>query len=634
MRVAEVKPGMTGYGLSVFAGTKIEKFDVEVISILRNFSPRHDVVLIRCHGQNLEHTGAIQGMSGSPIFLTDDRGRSRMIGAFAYGFPLAKDPIAGIQPIEYMLEMPPEAQARSTVTAKGLTSPAKARAQGRTTWSLRDSVMLPGMSEPPAGFPLASRHALAPNPALAGATQDVAQLRPLITPLMASGVTGSTLSDLAPLLRAYGFQALQAGGAGGSSPHDSAAKIEPGSVLVAPLVTGDVDLVATGTCTEVLGDRVFAFGHPFNGEGPVSLPMGAGRINGIVATLTNSFKLGSMTALRGTLHSDQATGVAGMLGAAPAMLPVELRVTYADGSQDEVYHFQELQHPKLTPLITGMATLAVLTGERELPQYHTIDYDVTVEFANGQSVRINNSGVNLQPAELFLEIGTPLIAAADNPFERVMASKIHGAIKITPEARDAQILSINVPKLKYRPGETVSASLTYRPFRAGEAVLPITLELPTDLADGVYRLVISDWQKYLQDEQQFQPFRFTAENVDEVFAVLHDLESIRHNAVYARLVRKPDGVAVGRTAMPRLPSSRRNVLLGAGRSNITPFVSSTVKAIPTQLLMNGSAEFAITIDRETRVEPGGKAPKPEPGIAPAKTEPSKSKTAPADTGIE
>src|SRR5689334_13511927 len=47
MRVSEVRPGMTGYGLSVFSGTKIERFDVEVISILKNFNPQYDVVLIR-----------------------------------------------------------------------------------------------------------------------------------------------------------------------------------------------------------------------------------------------------------------------------------------------------------------------------------------------------------------------------------------------------------------------------------------------------------------------------------------------------------------------------------------------------------------------------------------------------------
>src|SRR5256885_10911962 len=105
MRVSEVRPGMKGYGLSVFKGTKIERFDVEVLSILRDFNPQYDVILVSLKGANLEHTGSIAGMSGSPIFLRDDEGRERMVGAFAYGWPLMKDPVGGVQPIQYMLKI-------------------------------------------------------------------------------------------------------------------------------------------------------------------------------------------------------------------------------------------------------------------------------------------------------------------------------------------------------------------------------------------------------------------------------------------------------------------------------------------------------------------------------------------------
>src|SRR5437868_74100 len=79
MLVSEVKEGMTGYGISVFSGTKLERFDVKVLSVLHNFNPKYDVVLIDCHGANLEHTGSIAGMSGSPVYLKDDQGRERMI---------------------------------------------------------------------------------------------------------------------------------------------------------------------------------------------------------------------------------------------------------------------------------------------------------------------------------------------------------------------------------------------------------------------------------------------------------------------------------------------------------------------------------------------------------------------------
>src|SRR6476646_781172 len=150
MRIAEVHPGMTGYGLSVFKGAKIERFDVEVVSVLKNFNPKYDVILIRCHGHDLEHTGAVAGMSGSPIFLKDDAGRERMVGAFADGFPMAKDPIAGVQPIEYMLRLKPNPPAtQESITGGGSgEQPVRAsagRADRKLHWSLRDVMRPPGM---------------------------------------------------------------------------------------------------------------------------------------------------------------------------------------------------------------------------------------------------------------------------------------------------------------------------------------------------------------------------------------------------------------------------------------------------------------------------------------------------------
>ena len=114
-----------------------------------------------------------------------------------------------------------------------------------------------------------------------------------------------------------------------------------------------------------------------------------------------------------------------------------------------------------------------------------------------------------------------------------------------------------------------------------------------------------------------RPFRFTAESGDEMFAALKDLLAIRHNAVYVQLLRKADGVAIGRTAMPHLPSSRREVLMGAGLSSTTPFVTSTLKIVPTEHVMNGSANFTITIDRENKIDTG-KPPKRAPTTQGAK----------------
>ena len=425
---------------------------------------------------------------------------------------------------------------------------------------------------------------------------------------MVGGVSQRILDDFGPVFRAHGLVPLQAGGGGSAPPGEVPAELAPGSVMAVPLLVGDADMTAVGTCTEVLGDRVFGFGHPFQNEGSVVLPMGVGRISGIIPNLMTSFKLGTLTATKGRIVADQTVGVSGRLGEAPPTVPIDVRILYTDGSQDRAYHFDSAMHPRFTPLLAAVALASSVSGTHDLPQYNTLDYDLTLEFRNGRTLRLENTAVNANPMAIFAEVGLPMMTAAENPFERVPLKKVSGTLRVTPEARDASIVEVNVPRSKYRPGDTVRAFVTYKPFRSAEAVLPVEMQLPKDLPEGAYQLVFSDWTRYVTDEQASKPFRFTAERIEEVFDVLKDVASIKKNALYVRLVRQPDGVAIGRTAMPQLPSSRRQILMGAGRSNTTKFVSSTVKTVPTKYVMQGAADFAITVDRDLKVETGKAGP--------------------------
>src|SRR5207244_4643794 len=91
--VDDVRPGMKGVGKTVVKGTKIEEFDVEILGVLKNTSPGRDLVLARLSGLNLEKTGVIAGMSGSPVYI-----EGKLLGAVAYAWAYGKAPIAGITP--------------------------------------------------------------------------------------------------------------------------------------------------------------------------------------------------------------------------------------------------------------------------------------------------------------------------------------------------------------------------------------------------------------------------------------------------------------------------------------------------------------------------------------------------------
>jgi hypothetical protein len=81
MPVKDIKPGMKGYGLTVFQGMKPERFEVEVIDVLQNFRPRHELILVKTKHPRLEIVNVVAGMSGSPIFIGN-----KMIGAYAFGW--------------------------------------------------------------------------------------------------------------------------------------------------------------------------------------------------------------------------------------------------------------------------------------------------------------------------------------------------------------------------------------------------------------------------------------------------------------------------------------------------------------------------------------------------------------------
>lgn len=593
MHVADVKAGMTGYGLTVFQGDKIEKFNVEVVGIVHDMvNPKQDVILIRCHDPYMDHVGPVEGMSGSPIFLFDpsdtQRLHPKMIGAFAYGWEWSKDALAGVQPIEYMLKIP--IALPSAVPAE---QPA-AEESSHPVWTLADVPALPGFHRNGAGFI---------SPSIAESDRwDSSSLRPLVTPLMAGGFSSTAIRHLAPMFAPCGLE-LDAGGIGGAIPGSDQPKMEPGSVLVAPILTGDMEMSAVGTCTEVRGDKVYGFGHDFNNEGSIALPLGTGTVATIVADLHSSFKLGSLAQIVGTLTSDTSCGVAGLTGKMPPMIPITFRIRYTDGSMDQTYHFQSVQHSKFTPLAAAAAVDVALEGVHNLPEFHTLNYDIRLDFADGRSLRVFDKGVNCGANEIMQGVAFPILATTENDFDKINVTSIAGTIDVTAGAMAADITAISLPKLKYEPGETVHAFVTCHPWRAAERTIPVDFDLPKDLPDDQYQLIVSDWDRYFTDERQAEPFRFTAENIDQVFDVLSDFESVRHNALYIRLVREADGVAVGRTAMPYMPTAARLALLATGRSDVTPFVTSIVKTVPTELVLHGSADFMLTIERQAHVEP-------------------------------
>src|SRR5437879_9135055 len=97
----DLRPGMKGTSRTVFSGTEPEEFGVEILGVLPGFpGPRQSAIIARLSGANVEKTGVFAGMSGSPVYIDN-----RLVGAIAFSFPFSKEPIAGITPIQQMIDI-------------------------------------------------------------------------------------------------------------------------------------------------------------------------------------------------------------------------------------------------------------------------------------------------------------------------------------------------------------------------------------------------------------------------------------------------------------------------------------------------------------------------------------------------
>ena len=101
MAVGDVRPGMVGIGRTVFDGTHVEDFKVNILGVLENvIGPNRNLILAKLEGGPLAQTGVIAGMSGSPVYID-----GKLVGAVSYALgTFSKEPIAGITPIAEMTD--------------------------------------------------------------------------------------------------------------------------------------------------------------------------------------------------------------------------------------------------------------------------------------------------------------------------------------------------------------------------------------------------------------------------------------------------------------------------------------------------------------------------------------------------
>src|SRR6202051_627244 len=390
--VSQIRAGMRGVAYTVFEGVKPEAMEVEVLGVLHNVNgPKGDVILVRLHGQKVEYTGVVAGMSGSPVYFD-----GKLAGAIAFRIgEFSKEPIAGVTPIADMLEI--SALDRSPAEETSAIKPSSISVVGKTS-APGENYSLPGSSQD-SGF--------------------ANYLRPIETPLVFNGFSEQAVKLFSGQLGAAGVVPVM--GAGSISNEKQPEPLVGGSAVSAILVRGDMDIEATCTVTYVDPERLLACGHPLLQFGSVDLPMNKAEVLATLPSPLNAFKIVNTTEPVGTFVQDRHTGIMGVFNKQPDMIPVTLTIHSGSGVPQKEFHYEVLNNPRLSPVAIMATVFNALHGVNEYGEEITYRLNGSIDVKGFPEVGLRNMFVpaeNGQPAAMAaaLSLGERFGRIYDNPY--------------------------------------------------------------------------------------------------------------------------------------------------------------------------------------------------------------------------
>ena len=501
LSLSELKAGQKGVGRTVFAGTAVTSFDVEILGVMENTGPKQSLILGRLAGGPLASTGVMQGMSGSPVWVN-----GKLIGAVAFAFPFAKEAIAGIRPI-----------AEIVANAGPVGGTGGARAQ-RAAVRFGD-----------------------------------AQLEEIATPVAFAGFTQRTLDEFSPQLREWGFSPRQALGGGRPRTQGDPRQLEPGSMISVQLMTGDMTAGADGTVTWIDGNKLYAFGHRFLSVGDTELPFARAEVLALLPSLTTSFKISAAREWMGAITSDRNTAIAGELGRQVKLLPLRISV-----NGRHRYTMNVAPHRFLAPLMVQMAAFSALDATERSFGSATIGVKGQIDFEDGlPPVKLANqyTGDFSVLSVASLSAATPLATMLEGVLPGLKMKGVDLDFTVTEERRQWRIENAWVDRRQALPGETLDLTVALSAENGREERKKIRYTVPTGAKSGILYFTVGDAPTLNAFEMRnlFSGGTLAGKTPAEMIALLNRQRS--NGNIYIRVWRADPSYAAGPIELPNLPPS-------------------------------------------------------------------------------
>ena len=472
----QLKSGMNGKAYTVVDGSgKIESFNVHIVGVTDDGKGSKRMIMAEASGDVIRRTGGIlQGMSGSPIYID-----GKLVGALAATLKEMNPYTFFITPIEDMLEMwtlpDPKAQVNHYKIAK-------AEEENK---SAEESAEPENKSAEESTEPV--EECIEPEDEPEENTVEE------MGAFYLSGFNSEGAKFLGQTLGLKNLQTATASTVERGIKLD--ASLEPGSALGVAIIYGDFSLGATGTVTAVEGKKILAFGHSFTHAGNVNYFMtDASVIGSISGANTSGVKLAGIGHVIGRINQDRESGVAGVLGTFPAVVPVTVTIKDTSLNKEETYNATIAYNENLVPKLSASIAYTALSKMADTLAESTADVEFNIKtdsIASGEISRKNmfyNASDVGQVAVLELMQALNLVCSNTKQESNIFGVDVN--ISFETERRTASIVSISPDKKKVKPGETVNLTVELQPYRKPTETVIVPYTVPLTARQGNLSLEI------------------------------------------------------------------------------------------------------------------------------------------------
>lgn len=586
MRVSELRPGMRGYALTVFKGTKIEKFHVEILGVISKFNMGKDYILFRAlDGPSVtRQLNIAHGMSGSPIYIN-----GRLVGAISMGIPgtqFPKDPIALATPIEDMFD----AWSPDLPSHFGAISAA-----------------------PDAAF----------GPQLSALGIKPGSFSQLSIPISVSGVNRRGMDWLSSRLEPYHMSVTAGGGVGGDNPLARNPSLVPGSAVGVSLVQGDIDITATGTVTYRDGNRLLLFGHPLADLGPLDAAMTTAYVVDIFPSYMDSTKLGAPIQTVGRIFQDRPFSVGGIIGSMPRMIPITVDVQDDSIKRHKVFQARVINHPLLSEqFLTVVADQAIAQVHGEPGDSQAVvTMDVDVEEL-GHITRTNTFFDQQAIDQSAISDLTSLLhLLSSNPFYPLNVKSVKLGVRIQNRHDTAEIDRIFVQQGKYAPGDTVDVGVVLKPYKRDYITKHLSVKIPANVAEGAFTVSVRGGGAnaqggapggiiILRSSDSSGPPASSVKQLTKRF-----LERPRNNELQVRLILPTRSIDIRGEKLSNVPPNISAALQSSHSTGLVMERDDVKSTEATPYIVTGSQALTITV--QPRDQSNSSRPAPTTPPAPA-----------------